>query len=341
MCAQLLEANRLADLSSGCGRPISIGLVNNMPDAALRSTERQFRELLLRAAGTRAVSLRVFSMPGVQRSDAGRRHVSEHHEDMEKLWDAGLDGLIVTGTEPRAADLIHEPYWPFLARLIDWAAEHTTSTVWACLSAHAAVYRLDHIKRRRLGGKLSGVFECVPVFDHALMALRPPRWCTPHSRYNGVPEEALVAHGYQILSCAAEAGPDIFIKRPKSLFVFLQGHPEYDARALLREYQRDVRRYLVAERSEYPDLPIGYFSAEAADALLSFRDRAMRDRGVELLPGFELLMAKQTVSDPWRPVATQLFANWLSLLAEDRPVAVGWPTRGLGGHQEMTVIADG
>ena len=341
MPAQLPEANRSADLSSGCGQPIRIGLINNMPDAALKSTERQFRELLLRAAGARAVSLRVFSIPGVLRSDAGRRHVSELHEDMEILWDAGLDGLIVTGTEPRAAELINEPYWPFLAQLIDWAAEHTISTVWACLSAHAAVYRLDRIERRRLGRKLSGVFECVPVSDHTLTMLRPPQWCTPHSRYNGISEDALVAHGYRILSRASEAGADIFIKRPKSLFVFLQGHPEYDAGALLREYRRDVRRYLVAERNEYPDLPIGYFSAGAADALLNFRDRAIRDRGAELLPGFELLMSKQTVSDPWRPAATQLFANWLSLLAKDQPAAVGWPARGLDGHQKMIVIADG
>jgi homoserine O-succinyltransferase len=341
MCAQFLEPNRLTDRSPAFGRAIRIGLVNNMPDAALKSTERQFRELLLRAAGDRAASLRVFSIPGVPRSDAGRRHVSEHHEDIEKLWDAGLDGLIVTGTEPRAADLADEPYWPFLVRLIDWAAEHTTSTVWSCLSAHAAAYRLDRIERRPRAAKASGVFECVSVADHPLMALGTTRWCTPHSRYNGIPEAALLAHGYRILSHAADAGADVFIKQPKSLFVFLQGHPEYDAGALLREYRRDVRRYLTEERNEYPNLPTGYFSAEVAEALLEFRDQALRQRHAELLPGFELLMAKQTVSDPWRPAATQLFANWLSLLAEDQPAAIGWPDPRLRGHQEMAVIADG
>jgi homoserine O-succinyltransferase len=332
----------LTDLSSGCGRPLRIGLVNNMPDAALKSTDRQFRELVLRAAGDRAVSLRVFSIPSVVRSDAGRRHVSEHHEDMAKLWDAELDGLIVTGTEPRAADFIDEPYWPSLTQLIDWAAEHTTSTVWSCLSAHAAVYHLDRIERRPHGAKLSGIFECVPVADHTLTALGTPQWCTPHSRYNGMPEEALVTHGYRILSRAADAGADIFIKHPQSLFIFLQGHPEYDAGALLREYRRDVRRYLTAERNEYPDVPTGYFNAGAADALLEFRDRAIRERHAELLPGFELLMAKQIVSDPWRPAATQLYANWLSLLAEDQPAAVESLSRGLmNGHQEMAVLADG
>ena len=34
---------------------LEIGLVNNMPDAALRSTERQFRTILRRGTGLRFV----------------------------------------------------------------------------------------------------------------------------------------------------------------------------------------------------------------------------------------------------------------------------------------------
>ncbi|HVC52573.1 MAG TPA: homoserine O-succinyltransferase [Stellaceae bacterium] len=323
MCAQLFEPNRRKVLLSDLARPIAVGLINNMPDAALKSTERQFRELLQSAAGNRPLSLRVFSIPGLERSDAARRHVDENHEDIAGLWDAALDGLIVTGAEPRAANLDDEPYWPTLARLIDWAAEHTTATVWSCLAAHAAVYHLDRIERCPRGAKLSGVFDCVRVAEHPLVTLGTARWRTPHSRFNGLSEEALVARGYRILSRAAGAGADIFIKRQKSLFVFLQGHPEYDAGALLREYRRDVGRYLAGERDDYPDMPTGYFDAATADALLGFREQAMRQRDAELLPGFQLLMAEQTVSDPWRPAAVRLFANWLSLLAEGRSAPLG------------------
>lgn len=295
-----------------------------MPDAALKSTERQFRELLASAAGGRAVSLRVFSIPALPRSAAGRQHVQEHHEDIAELWGAGFDGLIVTGTEPRAASLADEPYWPILARLVDWAAEHTVSTVWSCLSAHAAAFHLDRIERRPRAAKLSGVFDCSRVAEHPLVSRGPARWCTPHSRHNDLPEEVLAAHGYQILSRAAGAGADIFTKRTKSLFVFLQGHPEYDAGALLREHRRDVGRYLTGEREDYPDLPTGYFDPATADALLAFRDQAMRQRDAELLPGFQLLMAEQTVTDPWRPAAVRLYASWLALLATAEPAPVGW-----------------
>jgi homoserine O-succinyltransferase/O-acetyltransferase len=36
----------------------------------------------------------------------------------------------------------------------------------------------------------------------------------------------------------------MFVKYNRSLFVLLQGHPEYDSATLLREYRRDVGRFL-------------------------------------------------------------------------------------------------
>ena len=38
--------------------------------------------------------------------------------------------------------------------------------------------------------------------------------------------------------------------------VVMQGHPEYGRASLLREYQRDARRYVRHERDELPRLPI-------------------------------------------------------------------------------------
>src|SRR5579862_3626087 len=168
--AVLSQDPKFAALSRASGRePIVVGLVNNMPDAALRSTERQFRELLASAAGERTVTLRIFSLPGLPRADAGRQYVADHCEEFAEIWDADLDGLIVTGTEPRAAALADEPYWPMMTRLVDWAAEHTIATVWSCLAAHAAVQHLDGIVRRRLATKLFGVFECGKTSDHPLL----------------------------------------------------------------------------------------------------------------------------------------------------------------------------
>ena len=46
---------------------------------------------------------------------------------------------------------------------------------------------------------------------------------------------------------------DLFVKKKeKSLFVHFQGHPEYGAQTLLKEYRRDIKRFLRGERETYP-----------------------------------------------------------------------------------------
>jgi homoserine O-succinyltransferase/O-acetyltransferase len=300
---------------------LAIGVVNNMPDAALRTTERQFRELLAAAGGHEFdVSLRFFSLPNVPRSEAGREHVREHHTDIAELWD-GVDGLIVTGTEPRAADLADEPYWGSFTRLVDWAQENTASTIWSCLAAHAAVRHLDGIDRRPLGVKLSGIFEGDRVAEHQITAGLPARWRVPHSRYNELPEHALMARGYRILSHSADAGADVFVKDAagSSLFVFLQGHPEYDGGALLREYRRDIQRFLAGESERYPAMPRNYFDDEVAAVLTELRQHAMEEQGIDLIANFPAA-ADKSLDFPWRDSAIRIAANWLRYLAVHKDV---------------------
>jgi len=297
----------------GGNEPITIALVNNMPDAALEATERQFRDLICAAAGDRAVELRVFSFPDLVRSDAARRYVLGHYEDVGHLWETHVDGLIVTGTEPRTPRIEREAYWPSLTRLVDWAAEHTTSTVWSCLAAHAAVAHLDGIEREPFPARLSGVFECARSCDHDVLAGMPACWRVPHSRLNTLSEARLTSAGYEVLSSSAEVGVDMFARRGKSLFLFLQGHPEYDAGALLREYQRDITRYLTGKAERYPDMPVGYLSDGMATAFCAFRHRALRHRTADLLG--EMPDAAAPPAQPWRAPGLHLYANWLSELA--------------------------
>ena len=296
--------------------PIVIGLVNNMPDAALRSTERQFLELFSAASGAHSVRLRLLSVPQVPRGEAGRAHVSLCYEDIGKVWDDHFDGLIVTGTEPRARVLQDEPFWPALAALVDWAEDHTVSTIWSCLAAQIAVLRSDGIVRRPFGWKLSGVFACTKAAEHPMTTGFPSRWWVPQTRYNDLPEPALVASGYRILSRMADAGADIFVRDGKSLFVLIQGHPEYDPGALCREYRRDVGRFLSGERDTYPDLLRGYFDEGTEAALEAFRCRALQTRDPAMLASLADAVAGWTPIHGWREPAVRLYANWLSFLAQ-------------------------
>jgi homoserine O-succinyltransferase len=311
------EQRRPGRSSVGCHEPTSacleIGLINNMPDAALDATERQFRALLAAAADGLDVRLTLYTLPEIPRTDFGRQRVSSY-ADIGDLWDSQLDGLIVTGAEPLAADLEDEPYWGSLTRVLDWAERSTRSTVLSCLAAHAGIFHIDGIVRRPLGDKRFGVFECVRVSDHPMMAATPNRLQMPHSRWNEIPEEALLACGYRVLTRSEDAGVDAFVKQRNSLFVFFQGHPEYEAVTLLLEYRRDIGRFLRRERETYPTMPQGYFDQDIVESVSALRERAVLDRREELLAEFPTAMAAGKVTNTWRSTAETLYRSWLQYI---------------------------
>src|SRR5579864_165031 len=188
-----------AGFDESAATSIHIGLINNMPDAALKATERQFLTLLNSAASGVRLRLSLYALPDVPRSVEGRRHINRFYSGIENLWDSHVDGLIVTGTEPRAANLKDEPYWESFTRVLEWAEHNTHSAVWSCLAAHAAILHLDGISRRRLADKRCGVFECARASDHRLTAGVPSTFRVPHSRWNDIPGSELADCGYRVL----------------------------------------------------------------------------------------------------------------------------------------------
>src|SRR5947208_14556996 len=112
--------------------PLHIGLVNNMPGPALKATERQFVTLLNESAGADfTVHVSFYALPGIPRTGLALGHLSSYRS-IDDLRIGSHDALIVTGAEPRSANLADEPFWGEMARLVDWAAQNTTSTVWSC-----------------------------------------------------------------------------------------------------------------------------------------------------------------------------------------------------------------
>jgi homoserine O-succinyltransferase len=304
---------------------IVIGLVNNMSGAGFHAAERQFRDLLT-AAGE-GVRIRTFSP--VPPAPATLAVSCLGCGTLDELWASNLDALIVTGAEPKAARLQDEAIWPFFTRLIDWAEDNTISTVWSCLAAHGAAYHLDGIERRHRGPKLFGLFTCENLRSHPILTGLPSRWVAPHSRFNDLPEAALAARGYRILSRSDEAGADGFMKQSRSLHLFLQGHPEYGADGLSREYRRDVKRYFWGDSDRYPEIPRDYFSDDVVADLDAFRQRALEDRSPDMYRQFPRSAIVLNPEAPWRPVARQLYRNWLAHLAARKAskTALRIPTR--------------
>ncbi|QQN64698.1 homoserine O-succinyltransferase [Bradyrhizobium diazoefficiens] len=302
------------------GAELTIGLINNMPDTALKATERQFIRLLQAAAGPRRIRFHCFSLPSVKRSPEAKWHVESEYSDLSDLRRQAFDGLIVTGAEPVAAKLDQEPYWRDLTELIDWAKVNTRSTIWSCLAAHAAVLHLDRVERQRLPSKCHGIFDCVAVTGDPLTRDAPAPLKVSHSRLNELIEGDLAQAGYQVLTRSALAGVDVFVRQYDSRFVFFQGHPEYDALSLQREYLRDIGRYLARERENYPHLPVSYFDAATEGKLARFEKRARHQRHPALtneLPGLTLRTDIAAGS-----AAAALFRNWLQYLGADTDAAL-------------------
>jgi homoserine O-succinyltransferase len=305
------------DTRSGSDRRkvLEIGLVNNMGDAALRATERQFARLLKAGAGEHAVRLHYFALPSVPRAAAARHRIDSLYSGFADLGRIVLDGLIVTGAEPRAPKLCDELYWDDFRRLVDWAEANTRSTIWSCLAAHGAVLHLDGIERRRLPRKCSGVFSGERLRDDALLADLPSPMQVPHSRLNDLDADDLGNSAYDILTQAVGAGVDIFAREARSRFVFFQGHPEYEPASLQREYLRDVGRYLAGERDDYPDVPQDYFCAATEAALATFRKRASTERRPDMISALPQLSLRPGLAGAIEASATTLFRNWLVDLA--------------------------
>ena len=88
------------------------------------------------------------------------------------------------------------------------------------------------------------------------------------------------------------------MERDRSLFVFFQGHPEYDTDTLAREYRRDVGRFLRGERDNFPATPRGYFNDRATAAAEDFRVRALRGRHAGLIGEFPMSALEPGLKTP-------------------------------------------
>lgn len=300
-------------------RPIRIALINNMPDAALEDTEAQFFDLLDAASGDHSISLKLFSLPKLPRKESGKHRLQNFYFEIEDLLNDRFDGMIMTGTEPCQANLQNEPYWPVLTEVLDWAERETTSSVLSCLAAHAGVLHSDGISRHRLPDKQFGVFEYKIARNHNFTNGTGVTIEIPHSRWNEVRADDLRSSGYELLTNSTNAGVDLFVKKKgRSLFLHFQGHPEYGMRTLLKEYRRDIKRFLRKERETYPTMPHKYFDAHAVRLLTEFQQSTVTKPAVTHLERFPEAEATRGIQGSWHGSAVIVYRNWFQYLAAQK-----------------------
>jgi homoserine O-succinyltransferase len=145
----------------------------------------------------------------------------------------------------------------------------------------------------------------------------------PHSRYNEITREHFQQADLSILIESGEAGVHAAVSGDQFRRVYFQGHPEYDANSLLKEYKREVLRYFNGER-DLPPFPEHYISEEAADVIDRYLARAERARTAHApLPDFPEGDVAPFLNNTWADTARGMFDNWLGLVGRltsgDRP----------------------
>ncbi|MFT5139908.1 MAG: homoserine O-succinyltransferase [Lysobacterales bacterium] len=311
-----LEIMKLEDALHQDIRELHIGLLNMMPDAALAATEQQFIRLVGNCNKIAQFYVYPFSVPGIERGETARAHIAEHYFDFEDLKDSGLDALIITGANVINPALDQEPFWDPLMEVVQWADENVASILCSCLATHALVKKYHGIERQHLPKKHWGVYQHqVLQVDHPLVRDINTRFDAPHSRFNTVEKEELEKAGLCVLAAGEEAGvhlavsPDLFRK------IYFQGHPEYDSFSLLKEYKREVFRYLNGELDAPPPYPEHYFSATAIEIAQRYIEdaTAAREQGSDL-PEFPEERLLPLVDNTWRDTGKAIFNNWLGLV---------------------------
>jgi homoserine O-succinyltransferase/O-acetyltransferase len=92
-------------------RELHIGLLNMMPDAALRVTEQQYMRLIGSCNQIVQFYVHPFTIPGLERSPDVQTYIDTYYDSFEQLQEEGLDALIVTGANVTNPMLELEPFW--------------------------------------------------------------------------------------------------------------------------------------------------------------------------------------------------------------------------------------
>jgi homoserine O-succinyltransferase len=184
----------------------------------------------------------------------------------------------------------------------------------SCLSAHAALTVFDGIERVPLATKCTGVFAQSAEPAGQLTAGLGRTIGLPHSRWNDVPVTTMRAAGYDLPLCSEEVGWSIATRKVgRSSVVLMQAHPEYGATNLLREYERDARRYVTGERDALPVLPQRCVARRDWSELAQLQQRIVDgERNPELIESFPFRAVGSRARRTWRKVAIRLYATWLA-----------------------------
>ncbi|NNL95929.1 MAG: homoserine O-succinyltransferase, partial [Xanthomonadales bacterium] len=290
--------------------------LNMMPDAALTATEYQFINLVGNCNKIAQFFVYPFSLPELNRGAEAEQHIAHHYFDFDELREKGLDALIITGANVANPRLEEEAFWSPLIEVVEWADEHVASVLCSCLATHALLQHHHGIRRRLMPEKKWGVYRHrVRAPDHPLVRDINTRFDAPHSRWNDVSRQQIEAQGLRVLAESEEAGVHLAVSRDGFRKVYFQGHPEYEAHSLLKEYKREVNRFLDGELDAPPPYPQHYFEPRAISTAQNFIEESRQARrSAEPVSEFPEQALHSLVDNTWGDTGKAIVNNWLGLV---------------------------
>lgn len=306
----VVSAEQAADLQLPA---LHIALLNMMPDAALQATERQFLRLVAAYGPAANLYVHPFALQAEHRSEIAATHIETYYSSFAELRDQDLHALIITGANPITDDITREVFWTPLLDVIEWGRTNVQSILCSCLATHAVLHEHYRLERVELPKRQWGVYTHELLGDnHPLLSgVRSPV-SAPHSHRFAVSRPQMERVGVSVLIASSEAGVHMAVSDDQFRFVFFQGHPEYDAVSLLKEYKREIQRFLTGNRSSYPPFPEHYLD-KAAKARLDAYQRQVTESDFEqeTLPAFPEAQLASGLENTWSEAGRIIYRNWL------------------------------
>jgi len=257
-------------------RPLQILLLNLMPVKI--TTETQILRLLSNTPLQVEITL-IYTKMHLSKNTP-KEHLDAFYQTFDDISIHKYDGMIITGAPIEHLEFEEVDYWEEMVRIMDWADQHVTSTMFLCWASQAGLYHHYGIPKYMMKEKMFGIFNH-KVYNKTNLIVRgfDDEFFAPHSRYTEVRRKDIEkVKDLEILADSNDAG--IYLVASKDYKrIFVTGHSEYDPVTLKSEYERDITKGLDIK------LPKNYYPDDDP---------------------------KQMPEVKWRSHANLLFSNWLN-----------------------------
>ena len=220
-------------------RPLKIAILNLMPMKI--DTENQLLRLL--SNSPLQVEVQLLKTSTYTPRNVQKEHLETFYKTLDEIEHNKYDGLIITGAPVEHIEFEEVDYWDEMKEIMDWAAHNSTSTLYICWAAQAALYYFYGIPKYHLDEKMFGVFR------HTISNRRVPivrgfddEFVAPHSRHTEVRKADIEkVNDIELIAESEKAGAYLAVSKDGKQ-IFVTGHSEYDPLTLKREYERDLAK---------------------------------------------------------------------------------------------------